>query len=81
MTVGVEHILVLSLSDMKAAAMTRPIPPTLAGVLELLELERPVTVTTERLAERGWLLKTGVRGVWENGPPSMPGRSRTATAG
>lgn len=73
--------------------MTRSIPPALAGVVELLELERLVTVTTEemaelveragvntpvhvviqRLAERGWLLKTGVRGVWEFAPGAHAG--------
>ena len=73
--------------------MTRPIPPSLASVVELLELERPVTVTTEhvadlveragvstpahvvtqRLAERGWLLRTGVRGVWEFAPAEHAG--------
>lgn len=68
-------------------------PPSLAGVVELLELDRPVTITTEeltalidragaasparvvinRLAERGWLLKTGVRGVWEFAPGEHAG--------
>lgn len=73
--------------------MTRSIPPSLAGVVELLELDRRVTITTEeltalidragaasparvvinRLAERGWLLKTGVRGVWEFAPGEHAG--------
>lgn len=78
---------------MNEASVTRSIPPALAGVVELLELERPVTVTTkqladlvdradvdtpahvviQRLAERGWLLKTGVRGVWEFAPGEHAG--------
>jgi len=73
--------------------MSRSIPRALAAVVELLELERPVTVTTEqlaelveragvdtpahvviqRLAQRGWLLKTGVRGVWEFAPAAHAG--------
>ena len=31
--------------------MSRSIPPALAAVVELLELERPITVTTQQLAE------------------------------
>lgn len=73
--------------------MTRPIPAALAPVLELLELEQPVMITTrdvtslvrradvrtpahvviQRLAARGWLLKTGVRGVWEFAPAAHAG--------
>lgn len=73
--------------------MTRLIPAALAPALELLELERPVTITTrevtalveraevrtpahvviQRLAARGWLLKTGVRGVWEFAPAAHAG--------
>jgi len=78
---------------MNESSVTRSIPPALAGVVELLELERPVTVTTaqlagyveragvktpahvviQRLAERGWLLRTGVRGVWEFAPGEHAG--------
>jgi predicted transcriptional regulator of viral defense system len=73
--------------------MTRSIPPSLAPVLERLELERPrVIATTElariaeeygirtpakqvahRLVERGWLLPTDVRGVWEFAPAERAG--------
>lgn len=73
--------------------MTRSIPPSLAPVLEELELERPRVVATReigtiaarlglktpakliayRLAERGWLLSTGVRGVWEFAPAERAG--------
>jgi hypothetical protein len=73
--------------------MTRSIPPALAGIVAMLELERPLTVTParmqeliaragattparvaiQRLAERGWLLPTGVRGVWEFAPAERAG--------
>jgi len=73
--------------------MIRSIPPSLAPVLEDLELERPRVVATReiasiaarhgirtpakliahRLAERGWLLSTGVRGVWEFAPAERAG--------
>jgi hypothetical protein len=73
--------------------MTRTISRSLAPLVELLELERPQTVTTEemrrlvaeanistpphvaiqRLAARGWLLRTGVRGVWEFAPAERAG--------
>lgn len=73
--------------------MTRSIPPSLAPLLALLELERPSVVTTgqlrafvaeagvatpahvviHRLAERGWLLATGQRGVWEFSPAENAG--------
>jgi hypothetical protein len=65
----------------------------LAPLLERLELERPATLTNERLqalatdagiatpirvaiqrlAKRGWLLPTGVRGVWEFAPANRAG--------
>src|SRR5665648_315341 len=71
----------------------RNITPTLANVLELLELEQPQLVSSEdlaryareadvgwstqllvrRLRERGWLLDTGVRGVWEFVPAARAG--------
>lgn len=74
-------------------AMARAIPSALAPVVELLELEQPITVTAQqlrefvessgvdtpahvvvqRLAERGWLLRTGVRGVWEFAPAAHAG--------
>ena len=73
--------------------MTRSIPPSLAPVLEHLELERPKLVSVaeiatiaeqfgiltpgkivaHRLAERGWLLPTEVRGVWEFAPADQAG--------
>ncbi len=73
--------------------MTRTISRSLAPVVEALELDQPVVVTTEqlrgmvedagvdtpahvvvqRLAERGWLLPTGVRGAWEFIPGSHAG--------
>jgi hypothetical protein len=73
--------------------LTRSIPPSLAGVVEQLELERPTLVTSEHLArlvsrsgirspvatvaarlrEKGWLLPTGRRGVWEFAPAAVAG--------
>jgi hypothetical protein len=73
--------------------MTRSIPPSLAPVLEYLELERPRVIAmgeiadiaaehgiqtpakliAHRLAERGWLLPTDVRGVWEFAPAERAG--------
>lgn len=73
--------------------MTRSIPPSLAPVIERLELEEARLVTTSdlagildevgvgtaprtvatRLRERGWLLATGQRGVWEFSPASLAG--------
>ncbi|WP_250287556.1 type IV toxin-antitoxin system AbiEi family antitoxin, partial [Frankia sp. CiP1_Cm_nod2] len=73
--------------------MTRAIPPSLAPVLEQLELEEADLVTTARLddlvraagirtatrtvaarlRERGWLLPTGQRGVWEFAPAAVAG--------
>lgn len=76
--------------------MTRTISPSLAPVVEQLELTQPVVVTTEelrdiitrvtstkspsviiqRLAQRGWLLDTGVKGAWEFIPGAHAGRYR-----
>lgn len=73
--------------------MTRAIPPSLAAIVEELELEQPVLVTSAqltelvqrlgtrspaavvaaRLRERGWLLPTGRRGVWEFAPAAVAG--------
>lgn len=73
--------------------MTRTIPPTMGAILEELELEQPMLVTSEhltrlvqqhglrtpakvvaaRLRERGWLLPTGRRGVWEFAPAAVAG--------
>jgi hypothetical protein len=73
--------------------MTRSIPPSLAPVLERLELDATDLVTTAhldeilretrirtatrtvatRLRERGWLLATGQRGVWEFAPAATAG--------
>lgn len=73
--------------------MTRSIPPSLASVLERLELDAPMVVTIDqlseilreeqvqspanvvasRLRERGWLLPTGQRGVWEFAPAAVAG--------
>jgi hypothetical protein len=74
-------------------SLTRSIPPSLAPVVEQLELEDARLVTTEQLAnilsrlevrtaprtvatrlrDRGWLLATGQRGVWEFAPGSLAG--------
>jgi len=73
--------------------VTRTIPPSLAPILEQLELNGDELVTTERLDElvratgidtptrvvaarlrdRGWLLTTGQRGVWEFAPAAVAG--------
>lgn len=73
--------------------MTRTITPSLAGVLEELELEQPELVTLNdlaglleehgvrtpakvvaaRLRQRGWLLPTAQRGVWEFAPAAVAG--------
>lgn len=73
--------------------MARSIPPSLAPVLEHLELEQKGTVSVEeisriaeehgirtpgkivahRLARRGWLLPTAVRGTWEFAPAERAG--------
>jgi hypothetical protein len=72
---------------------TRSIPPSLAPVVEQLELEDARLVTTDQLAtildqlevrtaprtvatrlrDRGWLLATGKRGVWEFAPGALAG--------
>ena len=73
--------------------MARSIPNSLSGILQELELERPLLVTTEllfdlkdkynisspvktiahRLKERGWLLPTDRKGVWEFIPAEIAG--------
>jgi predicted transcriptional regulator of viral defense system len=73
--------------------MTRSSPPSLAPLIEQLELDRPDAVSVaqvadiiartkmttpprlaiQRLAQRGWLLRTGVRGVWEFAPAERAG--------
>lgn len=73
--------------------MTRSIPPSLAPVIEQLELEDARLVTTDHLAaildqfevrtaprtvatrlrDRGWLLATEERGVWEFAPGALAG--------
>ena len=73
--------------------MPRPLPPSLALIVEDLELDQPEVVTSEmlaelvarhslgsptkvvaaRLRERGWLLATGSRGVWEFAPGAHAG--------
>jgi len=73
--------------------MTRIISNSLAGILQELELERPLLVTKDvlsdlknkyhvassvevvaaRLKEKGWLLSTGIRGVWEFIPAEVAG--------
>jgi hypothetical protein len=80
-------------SDADRVEPTRSIPPSLAPVLEQLELEDAHIVTTEklgelllragvrtaprtvatRLRERGWLLATEHRGVWEFAPAALAG--------
>jgi len=73
--------------------MTRTISNSIAGILQELELERPLLVTREklsdlkdkyhitssvevvasRLKEKGWLLPTDRRGVWEFVPAEVAG--------
>lgn len=73
--------------------MPRSLPPSLALIVEDLELDQPEVVTFEmlaglvarhglgtppkvvaaRLRERGWLLATGSRGVWEFAPGAHAG--------
>ena len=73
--------------------MTRMISSSLAGILQDLELERPLLVTrgllndlknkhhvassvevvAARLKEKGWLLSTGIQGVWEFIPAEVAG--------
>jgi hypothetical protein len=73
--------------------MPRPLPPSLAPIVEELELEQPKIVTSDKLAEivadqglrtpskivaarlreRGWLLATGTKGVWEFAPGAHAG--------
>lgn len=73
--------------------MTRNIPPSLAPILEQLELngdelvtmarldelvrtaglETPTRLVAARLRQRGWLLETGQRGVWEFAPAAVAG--------
>lgn len=75
------------------SSVTRSIPPSLASVIEELELEQPTLVTADeltgilidkqvgsdpylvaaRLRERGWLLATDRRGVWEFVPGAAAG--------
>ena len=74
-------------------SQARTLGSSLAQVVEELELEQPVVVTTHdlqailgdrqiktptsevarRLRERGWLLPTGQRGVWEFAPGAHAG--------
>lgn len=74
--------------------MTRAIPASLAGIVEALELDAPLVVTSremldlvnrlqvktpanvvvQRLAREGWLLPSGVKGVWEFAPGAHGGR-------
>ncbi len=74
--------------------MTRAIPTSLARVVEALELDAPLVVTSremldlvkrlqvdtpanvvvQRLARQGWLLPSGVKGVWEFAPGAHGGR-------
>ena len=73
--------------------MARSISPQMAKVLERLELERPLLLTSKGLAamlyeegiatpaplfaarmrEKGWLLPTDLRGVWEFAPAESAG--------
>ena len=73
--------------------MTRTISPSMSGILQSLELERPGLVTmadlkailetenintparivASRLRDAGWLLSTGLRGVWEFAPAELAG--------
>lgn len=80
-------------SDRRSQGNGRSISPSLAPIVEQLELERPHVVTVDeiealaeqanvgspgavvahRLAERGWLSSTEVRGVWEFIPAERAG--------
>ncbi|MEU4360927.1 type IV toxin-antitoxin system AbiEi family antitoxin [Promicromonospora sp. NPDC023987] len=73
--------------------LARSLPPSLASIVEDLELDQPKVVTAEmlaeivarhrlgtaskvvaaRLRERGWLLSTGTKGVWEFAPGAHAG--------
>lgn len=74
-------------------SVTRAISPSMAGILEQLEIDQPALVTTAELAEianargvrtpakviaarlreRGWLLPTTRRGVYEFAPAAVAG--------
>lgn len=45
----------------------------LAGLVERAGVRTPAHVVVQRLAERSWLLKTGIRGVWEFVPATHAG--------
>ncbi len=82
-----------TVTDTPMPSLIRSIPPSLAPLVEQLELERPTTVSVrqiteliartemrtpprvaiQRLAARGWLLPTGIRGVWEFAPGERAG--------
>src|SRR5690554_4183429 len=83
----------ISSENITSRRVTRSVPYALAPVVEALEFEEAVLVTTERLDElrlsagikssaamvakrlkdRGWLLETSQRGVWEFSPGSHAG--------
>jgi len=80
-------------------SMTRSIPPWLTPITQELELERPIIVTSEyvadlqrkfgvrspanriieHLADRGWLVKTRIRGAWEFIPAERAGAISTGS--
>lgn len=46
---------------------------TLTDLIEQTGVETPINVVVQRLSGRGWLLPTGVRGVYEFAPGSHAG--------
>ena len=47
--------------------------PQIAELIARTRMRTPTRVAIQRLAERGWLLPTGVRGVWEFAPGARAG--------
>lgn len=75
--------------------LERPTPLSVRQIAELIartEMRTPTRVAIQRLAARGWLLPSGIRGVWEfapgeragafsDGDPLLPVRAVLAAAG
>jgi hypothetical protein len=56
--------------------LDRPAAVSVAQVAEIIArvgMATPPRVAIQRLAERGWLLRTGVRGIWEFAPAERAG--------
>ncbi len=47
--------------------------PQIAALMARTAMRTPTRVAIQRLAERGWLLPTGIRGVWEFAPGARAG--------